>query len=174
MRGELATLRVNVDQLRSTDILMLWGDVPLLNVPASISPMMPRSKPPLSVQQGGIDGRVATDEDERVVDELVKETDEDELKRDEDEHGIVQTLTELEDTKEMIVQATLERSIWETSATDTSGVSSDSTIPPSDVQGTNAQVDVTLLPQVILFPGINASDDVTPPEIPPVDSTPQA
>lgn len=104
-------MRVDVDQLRSTDRLMLWGNISLLDVPVSKSPMMPRSEPYLSVQQSGIDGRNATDEEEMVDDVLSKETNEDEIRKDEDENGIVQTLTEFEYTEDMIIQATLVRSL---------------------------------------------------------------
>uniref|UniRef100_M1DZI4 Uncharacterized protein n=1 Tax=Solanum tuberosum TaxID=4113 RepID=M1DZI4_SOLTU len=59
-----------------------------------------------------------------------QESDENESRREEDEQKIALTLTEFLDTKKVIVQATLERSLPETSVVATSGVSLDSTIPP--------------------------------------------
>uniref|UniRef100_M1DTR5 Uncharacterized protein n=1 Tax=Solanum tuberosum TaxID=4113 RepID=M1DTR5_SOLTU len=48
-----------------------------------------------------------------------------------EKYGIAQTLTEMIKTKEFILQATLERSLQETSVVGTNGVTLDSPIPPT-------------------------------------------
>lgn len=63
---------------------------------------------------------------------------------DEDEHEIAQLLTEIHETDEVTVQATLERSLWKTSIVDTREVSSDFPIPPLNLfLGTDAWGDAS-------------------------------
>uniref|UniRef100_M1DCX3 Polyprotein protein n=1 Tax=Solanum tuberosum TaxID=4113 RepID=M1DCX3_SOLTU len=102
MQAELGKLRADVDNLRSTDISMLW---PLRDVPILMPSTMTRSDPSQSVQLSDEAKRVVDVdvddvdvEDERVDDDLAQETDEEELKTEEDAKMIALTLTELQDT----------------------------------------------------------------------------
>ncbi|WMV54409.1 hypothetical protein MTR67_047794 [Solanum verrucosum] len=116
LRSDITALRVYMDQLRSTDISMLWGQVPLPEMLALVSSTKLKRDGPTT--------------------EFVRD----------DEQVSVEALAELQSLEESIVHATLERSHMETSMIDTSGICpSDSTILPHDVSGTNAPVDATLL-----------------------------
>lgn len=105
-------------------------------------------------------------EDDRDDNDLAEETNEEELWREEAEYKVALTLTELQDIVETMVHATWETSLEDTSKVGTSGVPSDSTIPLSDMSGTNASIEPTLLPLVIILPRTDAQDDSTPSEIP--------
>ncbi|XP_049364275.1 uncharacterized protein LOC125829040 [Solanum verrucosum] len=83
IRGEITTLRDDVDKLRSIDISMLWGEFPLLDVPEVVPPSESRVDAPRGVAEKSDDG---TDE--------VGDEDEDEF-LPEDEQQTVETLTEL-------------------------------------------------------------------------------
>uniref|UniRef100_M1DQ29 Polyprotein protein n=1 Tax=Solanum tuberosum TaxID=4113 RepID=M1DQ29_SOLTU len=83
MIGQLITLRVDVYQLRSTDISILWGNVPLLDVPSYMPPTMPNIEPFSSVKPSRIAEVVAifvedvVNDDEWDDDDLLEETDDD-------------------------------------------------------------------------------------------------
>uniref|UniRef100_M1DDS9 Putative plant transposon protein domain-containing protein n=1 Tax=Solanum tuberosum TaxID=4113 RepID=M1DDS9_SOLTU len=87
---------------------------------------------------------VDADCSERSEEELDEMTDEEQLRGE--EHGIVETLTELQETKQVIVQAAMERSLRETSEVGFSVVTPDSTIPPIVETGTYAPVEPSLPP----------------------------
>jgi len=72
MREDINTFRARVDQLKSLDITMLWGEVPLSDV---VLPFEPREDVPSSVAKQSDD---VTDE---VGDDAYKKTDEDEFLR---------------------------------------------------------------------------------------------
>ncbi|KAH0712598.1 hypothetical protein KY289_008557 [Solanum tuberosum] len=86
------------------DISTLWGDASLLNF-ASPTPEMTNVAPSSFVP------KVVVDVDAKDK-ELAEETDEEGLR--DDEHGIVDTLTQLHKTDEVIIKATVERSLRET------------------------------------------------------------
>uniref|UniRef100_M1DAH7 Polyprotein protein n=1 Tax=Solanum tuberosum TaxID=4113 RepID=M1DAH7_SOLTU len=136
------------------DILTLWGDVPLSDVTTL---KMPSVAPSSYVLEVAIDGNA----DDEKLDE---ETDEEGL--GEDEHGIAETLTELHETEEVIVQATLERFLRETSVVGSSGVTPDSPTLPTVEPGTDAHIDPSLSPPMILLPRIDVPLEVSPPETP--------
>ncbi|XP_049372825.1 uncharacterized protein LOC125837795 [Solanum verrucosum] len=81
MRGEIGTLRADVDQLRSTDISMLWGEVPLHDVSMSIPSTMPNSERLFDIADIGVENN--TREDDMVDDDLAEEINENELRREE-------------------------------------------------------------------------------------------
>ncbi|KAH0716304.1 hypothetical protein KY284_009209 [Solanum tuberosum] len=86
------------------DISTLWGNVSLSNV-SSPTLEMPGVTPSSFVP------KVIVDVDAKD-EELADETDEEGLR--DDEHGIVDTLTQLHKTDEVIIKATVERSLQET------------------------------------------------------------
>lgn len=85
----------------------------------------------------------------------------------------MQTLTEIQMTKEVILQATLECSLRETSTIGSSGVTSDSPIPPTTEMSTNTPVESSLPSPMILLSGLDNPLEVSPPETP-NESAPQA
>uniref|UniRef100_M1DRI0 Putative plant transposon protein domain-containing protein n=1 Tax=Solanum tuberosum TaxID=4113 RepID=M1DRI0_SOLTU len=103
MKGEHATKPATVGQLQSTNILMLWGEFPIPYAPPFMPPLMLRKNPHSSVKHElvVIVDDVVVDA-ERPDDDLVDETDEEELKSEEDQNGTTETLTDLQETDEMI------------------------------------------------------------------------
>uniref|UniRef100_M1DUD5 Uncharacterized protein n=1 Tax=Solanum tuberosum TaxID=4113 RepID=M1DUD5_SOLTU len=153
MKGKLASLRVDVTQLQSTNLSMLWGKVTLLDAPTSEPPMMPISEPTSPVQPelvARVDDLVDMDA-ERANDNLAEEANED------DEQRIILTLTGMH-------EPTRERSLKETSAVGTSEVSSDSTIPSSVVTDIDSPCDTALQPPMILLSSIHTPNDAFLPE----------
>ncbi|WMV32550.1 hypothetical protein MTR67_025935 [Solanum verrucosum] len=55
MRGHISTLRIDVDQLRSIDISILWGEVPSLDTPKFVPTSKPRVKSPSGVVEQHVD-----------------------------------------------------------------------------------------------------------------------
>uniref|UniRef100_M1B5N6 Polyprotein protein n=1 Tax=Solanum tuberosum TaxID=4113 RepID=M1B5N6_SOLTU len=105
---EIDVLRVDVDQLRSTDISMLWGEVPLPDAPKSMPTSMPSGELPQSVDEQLSEDDILVDDSierdaDKADDNLAKKTNKEELWREEDEQRIA-----------------------------------DSTIPPINVSGTDA------------------------------------
>uniref|UniRef100_M1DNC5 Polyprotein protein n=1 Tax=Solanum tuberosum TaxID=4113 RepID=M1DNC5_SOLTU len=94
--------------------------------------------------------------DDKDDDDLSKDTNEEQLMRDEVEQKVALTLTELQDFEETMVWVTLERSLEDTFDISTIGVSSDSTIPPTAMLGIDASDEPNMLPLVILLSGTNA------------------
>lgn len=130
MWNEITTLRVDVDQLRSICISILWGKVSLPEMPKSMPTSESRVQVPSSVvEKPSVGCKIFDDIEhvERAVDETsvdsTEETDEDEFLWED------KCLIELKNLEETIVLAMMERSCVETSSVGTSGVSLDSTIP---------------------------------------------
>uniref|UniRef100_M1DU80 Polyprotein protein n=1 Tax=Solanum tuberosum TaxID=4113 RepID=M1DU80_SOLTU len=140
LRVEGSTLRAEVVQIQSMDISTLWGDVSL-SVVAAPAPEIPNVAPSSFVPE------VVVDED-AMDEELAEETDEEGLR--EDKHGIAETLAELHETDEIIIQATPERSLQETSVVGSNGVTPDSPTLSISETGNDAQVELSLLPPMIL------------------------
>uniref|UniRef100_M1DS15 Polyprotein protein n=1 Tax=Solanum tuberosum TaxID=4113 RepID=M1DS15_SOLTU len=166
---ELATLQTEVTQFQSMDISLLLGDVHLPNLPTSMQENPSTKHLPIEKLE------VATSVDDNYVerdkDELDQQTDKEKF-RDE-EHGISKMLTELQETKEVILQAAPERFLLETSEVGPSGVSSDFTIPQRIETGNDAPYESSLMPLVILLQGIDAPLVASPLETPD-ESAPQA
>ncbi|KAL3344044.1 hypothetical protein AABB24_023465 [Solanum stoloniferum] len=138
---------------------MLWGEVPLPDAPKSLPTSMPSGELPQSVDEQLSKGDILVDDsierdEDKADDNLAKKTYGEELWREEDEQRIAATLSELQYLEETMVHATLERSLEDTSAVGTSGVFSDSTIPPINVSGTDA----LFKPPMIIFPNTNAQE----------------
>uniref|UniRef100_M1DJ14 Uncharacterized protein n=1 Tax=Solanum tuberosum TaxID=4113 RepID=M1DJ14_SOLTU len=95
----------------------------------------------------------------------------DELRREEDELRIFVTLIELRDIEETMVYVALGRCHEETSIMGTSGVFSDTVIPPIVVSCIDSSDEPTLLPPLIILLGTDAPDDDIPPR---TESTPHA
>uniref|UniRef100_M1DTV1 Uncharacterized protein n=1 Tax=Solanum tuberosum TaxID=4113 RepID=M1DTV1_SOLTU len=124
---------------------------------------MPRTVPiPSEHPEFSMNVDVVEDENERVEHELAVQTDKEELQ--DEEHGIAETLVELQETKEVILQASLERSLWEISEVNSSGVTPYPTIPPTIVMGIDAPVDPFLPPLVILLSSMDAPPETSPPK----------
>uniref|UniRef100_M1DTB6 Polyprotein protein n=1 Tax=Solanum tuberosum TaxID=4113 RepID=M1DTB6_SOLTU len=135
------------------DFSTLWGKVPIPD-----APKMPYVVPSTTILKVVVDV-----ESEKVNEDFTEDTDKKEL-RDE-EHRIVETLTELHETEEVILQAALERSLPETSEVGSSGVTPDSTIPHIAEMGTYTPIIPHMPPPVILLSGIDVPLETLPLEI---------
>lgn len=154
LRGKINTLRVDVDQLRSTNICMLCGEVRFPDMLEVVLPFEMR----VDVLDGIVE--LLVDVDDKIGnDDVVQETNEDEFLRT-NEHLRTNTLIELQEIEESIVHVMMERSCLKTSLVGTYGVSSDSTITHTNVQGTNTLIDTTMQPVVLFLFGIDDKDDV--------------
>lgn len=118
MRADISTLRVDVDKIRSTYILMIWGYIPLHDGPKYVPGSVLSVKADQSSVGGTTIGSTANyvtydDEEERVEDV------DEEIWKEKDEQHITLTLMELYDLEETMVHSTLDRYLKETSTTGT-------------------------------------------------------